>query len=249
MVDHKAHLAEAVRLIESVKDELLNMDELMQIHDKVEAVVMANAEIQQNNGLFYAYQITHADSLLVRLRRLTDDNRRTGSLYQIAKHLAAAPEVFSKVWYDAFYAGSPVQHLSPGWWLEYANAVGDHLCPDKLMAKADDLRAKARDVSDWVSQNIAHLDKNRTVPTPKWEDFHAVHKAVTEFFTWLYTLLTSCSLVPRVVIAVDWEEALMVPWLPMSTRVKYIREMRAQRAALEPASTDIASPAAAPSSA
>jgi hypothetical protein len=234
MVDHKAHLEEAVRLIESVKDELLEMDELIQIHDKVEGVVMANPEIQGNNGLFYAYQITHADSTLMRLRRLTDDNRRTGSLYQIARHISAAPEVFSKAWFYSFYATSPVAHMMPAWWSEHANAAGDHICPIKMMAKADDLRAKAKVVSDWISQNVAHLDISKTVPTPKWEDFHQVLSAVTEFFTWMYTLLTSCSLVPHVTIVVDWEEALMIPWMPMSTRVKRLRSMRAKGMGIEP---------------
>lgn len=230
MSEVEVYIREAIRLVDRIKDELNELDQLIQIYDKVEAVVKNNPEIQTNNGLFFAFQTTHTDSLLIRLRRIMDDNSRTGSLYRLAKFIAAKPQAFSRKWFDAIYAGTPVATFTDKWWPEYANASGEHVCPVKLMAKADTLRLTARAVSDWVSQNVAHLDNNPTVPMPNWGEYFSALSEVRAFFTWMYNFLTGCSLEARVTMAFDWEESLMIPWMPMTTRVKRIRENRVQRA-------------------
>jgi len=230
MTEDEEYVQQAIKLVDRIKDELNELDELIQIYDKVEAAVMANPEIQTNNGLFFAFQTTHTDSKLIRLRRIMDNGSRTGSLYQLARFIAAKPQAFSRKWFDAIYAGTPVATFTDKWWPEYANANGEHVCPVKLMAKADALRLTARAVSDWVSQNVAHLDNNPTVPMPNWGEYFSALSEIRGFFTWMYNFLTGCSLEPRVTMAFDWEESLMIPWMPMTTRVKRIRENRAQRA-------------------
>jgi hypothetical protein len=84
-------------------------------------------------------------------------------------------------------------------------------------------------VENWIHQHIAHLDRVPTTPLPVWADVHAAHKAIKDACGWLYNLLTGHSPDFHLTIAVDWEESLMVPWMPMSTRVAHLRRMREQK--------------------
>ena len=89
-----AIISEAIKLSERIQEELLQIDEMVQVYDKVEAAVRSNMAIQKNNLFFAVFQSAHTDSLMIRLRRLVDQDKRTGSLWLLCKYISDNARAF-----------------------------------------------------------------------------------------------------------------------------------------------------------
>lgn len=206
-------ITDAIAMSERIKEELEQLDEMIQVYQKVEDAVRANPQIQRNNLFFGVFQWCHSDSLLIRLRRLVDKDKRSGSLRLLCKFISDHATAFDKGWYARIYAGTVVEPYAQGWWLEVATPDGAHLCPMKLMAKADELHQATEKCSNWISQNIAHLDRNATVPPPLWGECYAVLDGIKALFRQVHRTLTGHDCDCRVAINFPWEHCLMVPWM------------------------------------
>lgn len=133
-------IADALAIAERCKDELHLIDELIQIYEKVEEVARANPEIQQSNCLFYAFSITQADSMFIRLRRLVEGDKRTASVVRLGKHIAENYKAFTPEWYLDQYKGTGVESFASSIWVKYATGNGESVCPMKVGSKVDGLK-------------------------------------------------------------------------------------------------------------
>ena len=218
-------ISEAIRYSERIKDELEQLDEMIQVYDKIEHAVMGNAEIQKSNLFFGVFQSAHTESLMIRLRRIVDRDKRTGSLWYLCRFISINAAAFDRQWYMRIYACTAVKGLAPSWWHKVATNDGQHICPVKLTKKATDLHKSAEECADWISQNIAHLDRNATARMPTWGKFYSVLDEIRRLFKEVHCMLTGHDGNCHVPIGLDWEHCLMVPWMAPSRRFLAMKKL------------------------
>ncbi len=172
---------EARAMLKTVVDEVLELDVFIQLFDRIREIVLANDAINKENDVFWLMTVTYFDSVLTRLRRLVDTDRRTNSVVTLIRYVAKNHKCFTREWHGTMYADAQdfVRRLEPKQWQKRADQTGAHLCPDKLAQKAKVLAERVRKCKAWVDSTIAHLDRRR--PTaPSVDEFKDAVACVKE---------------------------------------------------------------------
>ena len=217
---HKAKLRNKwrrwLKIIGSDLGDLLTSQD---IFNEIQKVFKANKQIQSPT-LFYRWMNdNYATRITVGIRRLTDYDRRTISLYRLIQNISENPTALSRAYFVSGY---------PQWMRDKGSADKDFdqfACrKSKLLSKFKlerDMRRLTNETErlrKFVNKWIAHTDLRQRVQMhkiPNYEDVADALKAVDKIYCKYILLLTrSGARTRKPEIVPDWKEPLRHPWIP-----------------------------------
>lgn len=207
-----ATLAQLKATLERVARQLTAAAHIDDVFWQVQAIIGANAAI--NNADVFQDWIadTYVDSIVVRLRRLVDRRDDSVSLYSLLEAMKPAAPKFSRQWFvDQWPEGArDVGHDR----FDCIVGVGEpHLTAAALTAKQEELRAALRRVQRYANKNVAHT---AVVPLAEGTTFSEVRQSLAaafRVFNWCSLVLTNLTCVtPVPVPQTNWLSVFETPW-------------------------------------
>lgn len=134
------------------------------IFEEVRQIVASNKRIQSPPTYFYWIRLNYVDSLVVRLTRLNDHDRRTISLQNLIKEIVENPEAITRDYFVSRYDK----------WMQDAGIAdhdfndfsepGEHFVSRSILEKdLDSLDDITKRIKIFRDKCVAHLDENRTI--------------------------------------------------------------------------------------
>jgi hypothetical protein len=186
------------------------------VFEELRRIVGANKKIQ-SPVLYHSWlNRNYLSSVSTSIRRLSDHDKRSISLYRLIEDIIEHHEVITREYFASDY---------PKWMREekladydfdkFARKDQNILSRYKLKADLNKLKKYTVLVKNFTDKWIAHLDLNRrSVRIPTYEEIGDTLKSVDKLYCKYYLLLTHAGLsTANPSIQFDWRKPLRHPWI------------------------------------
>lgn len=172
--------------LDQVVNELNMAAHIDDVYWQIIAIIQTNPELN-GGGVFQEWLVyTYVDSIIIRLRRLTDKGKKTISLWRLLED----------------------------WKRSIANIKPKLATRAELNAKQKELTDAIVRVETYANTHIAHRAKNPPIPELKYEEVRMALVSVFKVFKWSWGKINSSMYVgPVPAIQDNWLAVFRIPWL------------------------------------
>lgn len=193
------------------------------IFDDIQKIVKDNVNIQ-SPGLIYRWiTVNYSVRVSVTIRRLTDRDKRTISLYRLIQDISQNPHVITRDYFVSKYS-KDMQELdcANSDFNHFANKKSREVSQYKLQKDMNRLLSDTKRIRTFTDKWIAHFDTDRRrYVVPTYLDVSNALQDIDRIYCRYCLLLTCSGLITRKpALQYDWKEPLRHPWIEMSDKVK-----------------------------
>jgi hypothetical protein len=200
-----------VRLLNSIDDEVTTLLRHQSTWESFRKAI-AHSKVAASNPYFPLWvSELYASTVAIGIRRMVDDDDRTGSFVQLLQKMQAQPQRLSREWFIGGVELPMAQRLDRTF-TAYGDP-GQTGCFDPAVARNDleSLRTLSQSVRKYANQHVAHAQRTRSADIPTFGDIQAVldHLLV---LTRKYTLLL------RQADRIQGPPVIQEPWMRIFTQ-------------------------------
>ncbi len=200
-----------VRLLMSIDDEVTTLLRHQATWESFRAAV-ANSKAAAANPYFPLWvSEMYAATVTIGIRRMVDDDDRTGSFVQLLQKMQAEPQRLTREWFIGGVELPMAQRLD-----QTFTAYGDpgqtgYFDPLVAISDLEELRTISRGVRKYANQHVAHAQRTRSADIPTFGDIHAV-------LDHLLALIRKYTLLLRQTDRVQGPPVIQEPWMRIFTQ-------------------------------
>lgn len=197
---------------------------LMSIDDEVTALlrhqatwesfrkVVVNSKLAAANPYFPIWvSELYSATVAIGIRRMVDDDARTGSFVQLLQRMQAAPEKLTREWFIGGVELPMAQRLDRTFTVYADPRQTGYFNPAVARADLEELRTISDRVRKYVNQHVAHAQRTRSADIPTYGDIHAV-------LDHLLVLIHKYTLLLRQSDRVQGPPVIQEPWMRIFTQ-------------------------------
>jgi len=191
------------------------------IFEEIQSVIKSNKKIQLPT-LFYRWICdNYAARVSTGLRRLSDSDKRTISLYRLIEDISENPEAITRDYYTSDYPREEMD-LTDWDFDNFADKGSKFISTFKLGKDMKRLKRDTTRIRKYANKWIAHCDLNRVqLQLPTYREVGEALKRVDELYCKYSLLITRAGTTTRKpVLQYDWKEPLRHPWIELSEDAK-----------------------------
>lgn len=174
--------------------------------------VVVNSEVAAANPYFPSWvSELYAATMAIGIRRVVDDDDRTGSFVQLLQTMQSDPQRLTREWFIGGVELPMAQHLDRTFTLYGDPQMLGHF--DSSMARDDleELRTISHRVRKYANQHVAHAQRTKSADIPTFGDIRAVLDHLLELIR-KYTLLL------RQTDRIQGPPVIQEPWMRIFTQ-------------------------------
>lgn len=186
------------------------------VHKDIGRIVSKNKKIQSPALLHNWTSNNYIHTVYVSIRRLTDKDPRTISLYRLLEDIKKHPKVITR---SKYVSGYPEWMRTEGFadrdYNNFANIRDNYISKFKIERQQKNLIKNTIIIKNYTDKWVAHLDLNRKrIKRPLSRDIKKAIQCIDELYCQYNMLLTRGGLRTRKpVIQFDWKEPLRHAWI------------------------------------
>jgi hypothetical protein len=185
---HKAPPRPWLSLLKSIDDEVTALLRHQATWESFRKAVV-NSKVATANPYFPMWvSELYSATVAIGIRRMVDDDDRTGSLVQLLQKMQAAPEKLTREWFIGGVELPLAQDLDQTFTIYGDPRQTGFFDPAVAREDLEKLRAISGRVRKYVNQHVAHAQRTRSADIPTYGDVHAVLDHLLELVH-KYTLL------------------------------------------------------------
>lgn len=182
---------------------------------------MSEAKELPASYIFTYLSETYATTQAIAVRRQTDTDPRTASLWRLLREIGRAPQVITRKFYVAEWGeGGP--NASEGF-DSYAKPKAKYIDGKRVKNDRRALETTAKAVKRYVDQYVAHAEANPTAEIATFNDLNASMDLAIKLYKRYYGLLFPGVYETSPEIGHEWKAVFRVPWIeprkPRATRL------------------------------
>ncbi len=223
-------LASLAAQCDDLIDEFLSLGHIDDVFWQVQAIIRSNDAINRDDVFQEWISTTYVDSLVVRLRRLGDADRRSVSVYRLLEEIKPEARTFTREWYQLTSA-EVIREKADGWFDLIAGPGTEVLGQNRVKELQRTLKLALTRVARFANAHVTHRAKGVQQEPPRYEDARNCLCEALEVFN-LCTLLVRKAPMNRAVslALTDWLAVFRVPWLRDGQRVPPYTRLHARNA-------------------
>ncbi len=201
-----------------IHDEIQHLVMAKDMFWEVQEVIKANKRIQKPSAFYEYLGNTYVSHSTIGMRRQLKVDSQSISLGRLLVEMAETPEVFSRAYYTAMYAGSTVESFAYKDFNRFADAGAEHISKDKVLEDLKALRDAGKKLEEYADRRVAHRDKRDIKSPPRFRDGDAFIDLLDKIYVKYHLLFhaqSMDSLMPT--YQYDWKEIFREPWIPSDT--------------------------------
>ena len=196
------------------------------IFEEIQSVVKSNDNIQSPTLLYRWMCDNYAARAAIGLRRLSDHDTRTVSLYRLIKNISENPQGITRDYYVSQYPERMQEmDLADHDFDNFANKNSNLVSVSRLQTDMKRLKKGTERIRKFADKWIAHCDLNRVrTQVPTYKEVGEALRNVDRLYCKYFLLITRGGMSTRKpVIQYDWKEPLTHPWIEISENKKRYR--------------------------
>lgn len=184
---------------------------------EVQDIIRENSRIQKPSAFYRYLGRTYLSHALAGLRRQIKPQKDSISLVGLLEDIAKNPEELSRNYYRSLCAnpdGPDVSQIEMDDFAPYADASGEHVCPQMVKDDIDKLQKAAKACEDFADKRIAHWDKGNPTVVPTFGELDDCIKLLDETYVKYHLLFYAegtVTLMPA--YQYEWKKIFLEPWL------------------------------------
>jgi hypothetical protein len=207
------------------------IDWLKVIHDEIQQLVLAkdtfwevqeiinrNKKIQKPSSFYEYLGNTYVSHSVIGMRRQLKVDSQSISLARLLTEMADTPEVVSRKYYKAMYAGSNVEDFADKDFDRFSARGAPHISKEMVLKDLKTLRDAGRKLEEYADRRVAHRDKRDVKAPPRFKDGDAFIELLDKLYVKYHLLFHAASmdsLMPT--YQYDWKEIFREPWIAPET--------------------------------
>lgn len=198
--------------LKTISDEIIKAAHIDNVFWQVQAIIRENDNVNKADIFQQWVGWTYIDSISIRLRRLTDRNKGTISVWRLLESMKTYSELLTRKRYIDICDG-PVQHLADEWFDSIAGKAADHVSKSLIEEKQKFLEEGTSEIKNYTNTYIAHQSRKQSEP-PTFEQVRRSLVVVFRVFQWCVALLKCENMITPVPSYMsNWTDVFRVPWL------------------------------------
>ncbi len=142
-----------------------------------------NKKSQLNSELFKFTKITYSSDMLMRIRRLIDEDKRTESLYSLITNILFNYKLINSEWFLKKHPTGENESLFRKFFKN--KELNTYLLIDDLNL----LKIESEKIRIYTDKTVAHKDKNKPKNIPNYIELHALVTIISGIYDKYYYLL------------------------------------------------------------
>jgi len=196
-------------------DEIQQLVIAKDIFWEVQEIIKANKKIQKPSSFYEYLGNTYVSHSLIGMRRQLKVDSKSISLARLLTEMSETPEVFSRKYYKAMYAGSVVEDFADRDFDRFSAPGAPYISKDMVLGDLKKLQDVGRKLEEYADRRVAHRDKRDVKSPPRFKDGDAVIELLDKLYVKYHLLFYAASmdsLMPT--YQYDWKEIFREPWIP-----------------------------------
>ena len=182
---------------------------------EVQTIIKDNPLLRQHNSFYKHLTITYVSHVVMGVRRQIKCDPQSISFAQLLEEMIATPNLLSRSYYTALYAGTSVEDLADEDFDRFAAVGAKHIDPSLVAADLRRLKEATTRCEDFADKRLAHHDKRDPKQLPTYNELDAAVDLLDQLYC-RYFLLFHASAMDTLLPTwqYDWKEIFRTPWLP-----------------------------------
>lgn len=194
------------------------------VWDELQTMIAGNTALHQPSEFYRWAKDMYVSGMAMSIRRQTDDDSRSVSLYRFLKLLKGNPSLVSRQRYRSLFSGDVfVEQLKDlGLKGDYYNDQYDELVgPGKMQPSIDDMQAELDElervtvkITTFADKVIAHHDEKKPEDLPKFSEVDDAIRFLENLVRRYRLLFEATSMSTDVAFQYDWKAIFRIAWIP-----------------------------------
>ena len=184
---------------------------------EVQDMIRENPRIQKPSAFYRYLGRTYLSHALAGLRRQIKPQKDSISLVGLLEDIAKNPEELSRSYYRSLCVnpdGPDVSQIEMDDFAPYADASGEHVCPQMVKDDLDTLKSAVEKHEEFADKRIAHWDKGEPDVIPTFGELDDCIKLLDKMYVKYHLLFYAegtSTLMPT--YQYEWKKIFLEPWL------------------------------------
>jgi|SRR6266850_1891284 len=204
-----------IRWLKVLHDEIQQLLIAKNIFWEVQEIIKSNKEIQKPSAFYEYLGNTYVSHSVIGMRRQLKVDPQSISFARLLTEMSVNPEVVSRKYYTAMYAGSVVEDRADRDFDRFSGPGAPHISKTMVLKDLQDLRNAGQDLEQFADRRVAHRDKRGLKSPPRFKDGDAFIELLDRLYVKYHLLFHAAamdSLMPT--YQYDWKEIFREPWIP-----------------------------------
>jgi hypothetical protein len=203
--------------LESIRVDVAHLHLNRHLWRELVAIVRANPAIPEPGHIMGWFATLYGTTQAIGIRRHADRSTQAITLGRLLKEIRDRPDVVSRERYLSFYGKVDdfQRRLAHEEYDEFAGKRRDVVAVDLVEADLRMLDENTRQIAQYATRRIAHLDARTIDEVPTYNDLDGALEELERLLK-RYTLLLRCEALTSAQPTpnYNWQGALTVPWIP-----------------------------------
>jgi len=203
-----------IRWLKVIHDEIQQLVIAKDIFWEVQEIIKNNKGIQKPSAFYEYLGNTYVSHSAIGMRRQLKVDPQSISFARLLTEMSANPEVVSRKYYTAMYAGSVVEDRADRDFDRFSTPGALYISRRMVLNDLQSLRDAGRNLEQFADRRVAHRDKRAVKSPPRFKDGDAFIELLDQLYVKYHLLFhasTMDSLLPT--YQYDWKEIFREAWI------------------------------------